>query len=74
MVNIFTDLYYLTFVQELNKTLSGWQPTILPNSTCAFWMLLGRVEDRGVFLCCLSAPVGVGFRLLSGWDSWVIRP
>lgn len=34
MVNIFTDLYYLTFVQELNKSLSGWQPTILPNSTC----------------------------------------
>lgn len=32
MVNIFTDLYYLTFVQELNKSLSGWQPTILPNS------------------------------------------
>lgn len=34
MVNIFTDLYYLTFVQELNKSLSGWQPTILPNSMC----------------------------------------
>lgn len=34
MVNIFTDLYYLTFVQELNKSLSGWQPTLLPNSTC----------------------------------------
>lgn len=34
MVNIFTDLYYLTFVQELNKSLSGWQPTVLPNSTC----------------------------------------
>uniref|UniRef100_A0A8B9FAH0 Zinc finger MYM-type containing 3 n=1 Tax=Amazona collaria TaxID=241587 RepID=A0A8B9FAH0_9PSIT len=32
MVNIFTDLYYLTFVQELNKSLSGWQPTILPNN------------------------------------------
>lgn len=35
MVNIFTDLYYLTFVQELNKSLSGWQPTILPNSMCS---------------------------------------
>lgn len=34
MVNIFTDLYYLTFVQELNKMLSGWQPTVLPNSEC----------------------------------------
>uniref|UniRef100_A0A8C3VBW8 Zinc finger MYM-type containing 3 n=1 Tax=Catharus ustulatus TaxID=91951 RepID=A0A8C3VBW8_CATUS len=33
MVNIFTDLYYLTFVQELNKSLSGWQPTILPNNS-----------------------------------------
>uniref|UniRef100_A0A5F8H1S3 Zinc finger MYM-type containing 3 n=1 Tax=Monodelphis domestica TaxID=13616 RepID=A0A5F8H1S3_MONDO len=33
MVNIFTDLYYLTFVQELNKSLSSWQPTILPNNT-----------------------------------------
>uniref|UniRef100_A0A803XRY8 TRASH domain-containing protein n=1 Tax=Meleagris gallopavo TaxID=9103 RepID=A0A803XRY8_MELGA len=32
MVNIFTDLYYLTFVQELNKSLSGWQPTVLPNN------------------------------------------
>lgn len=32
MVNIFTDLYYLTFVQELNKSLSTWQPTLLPNS------------------------------------------
>lgn len=34
MVNIFTDIYYLTFVQELNKSLSSWQPTILPNSMC----------------------------------------
>uniref|UniRef100_A0A8C9PLL6 Zinc finger MYM-type containing 3 n=1 Tax=Spermophilus dauricus TaxID=99837 RepID=A0A8C9PLL6_SPEDA len=33
MVNIFTDLYYLTFVQELNKSLSTWQPTLLPNNT-----------------------------------------
>lgn len=38
MVNIFTDLYYLTFVQELNRTLSGWQPTVLPNS---MWLLQG---------------------------------
>ncbi|KAI1902744.1 hypothetical protein AGOR_G00019160 [Albula goreensis] len=31
MVNIFTDQYYLTFVQELNKILSRWQPRLSPN-------------------------------------------
>nr|XP_056715181.1 zinc finger MYM-type protein 3 isoform X1 [Euleptes europaea]XP_056715182.1 zinc finger MYM-type protein 3 isoform X1 [Euleptes europaea]XP_056715183.1 zinc finger MYM-type protein 3 isoform X1 [Euleptes europaea] len=47
MVNIFTDLYYLTFVQELNKTLSGWQPTvILPNN-----MVFSRVEEEHLWEC-----------------------
>ncbi|XP_077164848.1 zinc finger MYM-type protein 3 isoform X3 [Paroedura picta] len=47
MVNIFTDLYYLTFVQELNKTLSGWQPTtILPNNT-----VFSRVEEEHLWEC-----------------------
>uniref|UniRef100_A0ABM5EWC9 Zinc finger MYM-type protein 3 n=1 Tax=Pogona vitticeps TaxID=103695 RepID=A0ABM5EWC9_9SAUR len=46
MVNIFTDLYYLTFVQELNKTLSGWQPTILPNSA-----VFSRVEEEHLWEC-----------------------
>ncbi|XP_070616162.1 zinc finger MYM-type protein 3 isoform X2 [Erythrolamprus reginae] len=41
MVNIFTDLYYLTFVQELNKLLNGWQPPVLPNST-----VFSRVEEE----------------------------
>ncbi|XP_008119971.1 zinc finger MYM-type protein 3 isoform X1 [Anolis carolinensis] len=46
MVNIFTDLYYLTFVQELNKILSGWQPTILPNN-----MVFSRVEEEHLWEC-----------------------
>ncbi|NXW46712.1 ZMYM3 protein, partial [Nyctiprogne leucopyga] len=46
MVNIFTDLYYLTFVQELNKTLSGWQPTVLPNNT-----VFSRVEEEHLWEC-----------------------
>ncbi|XP_014818583.1 PREDICTED: zinc finger MYM-type protein 3 isoform X2 [Calidris pugnax] len=46
MVNIFTDLYYLTFVQELNKSLSGWQPTILPNNT-----VFSRVEEEHLWEC-----------------------
>nr|XP_060612118.1 zinc finger MYM-type protein 3 isoform X3 [Anolis sagrei ordinatus] len=46
MVNIFTDLYYLTFVQELNKVLSGWQPTILPNN-----MVFSRVEEEHLWEC-----------------------
>ncbi|KAF7237398.1 Zinc finger MYM-type protein 3 [Varanus komodoensis] len=46
MVNIFTDLYYLTFVQELNKTLSGWQPTILPNNA-----VFSRVEEEHLWEC-----------------------
>ncbi|XP_031800420.1 zinc finger MYM-type protein 3 isoform X1 [Sarcophilus harrisii] len=46
MVNIFTDLYYLTFVQELNKALSSWQPTILPNNT-----VFSRVEEEHLWEC-----------------------
>ncbi|NXL45671.1 ZMYM3 protein, partial [Podilymbus podiceps] len=46
MVNIFTDLYYLTFVQELNKSLSGWQPTVLPNNT-----VFSRVEEEHLWEC-----------------------
>ncbi|XP_067160041.1 zinc finger MYM-type protein 3 isoform X2 [Apteryx mantelli] len=46
MVNIFTDLYYLTFVQELNKSLSGWQPTILPNNA-----VFSRVEEEHLWEC-----------------------
>ncbi|KAM3827752.1 zinc finger MYM-type protein 3 isoform 4-T5 [Vipera latastei] len=46
MVNIFTDLYYLTFVQELNKMLSGWQPTVLPNNT-----VFSRVEEEHLWEC-----------------------
>ncbi|KFP34524.1 Zinc finger MYM-type protein 3, partial [Colius striatus] len=46
MVNIFTDLYYLTFVQELNKSLSGWQPTLLPNNT-----VFSRVEEEHLWEC-----------------------
>ncbi|XP_075619423.1 zinc finger MYM-type protein 3 isoform X3 [Balearica regulorum gibbericeps] len=46
MVNIFTDLYYLTFVQELNKSLSGWQPTVLPNNA-----VFSRVEEEHLWEC-----------------------
>lgn len=46
MVNIFTDLYYLTFVQELNKSLSSWQPTLLPNNT-----VFSRVEEEHLWEC-----------------------
>nr|XP_015206899.1 PREDICTED: zinc finger MYM-type protein 3-like isoform X1 [Lepisosteus oculatus] len=46
MVNIFTDLYYLTFIQELNKILSGWQPGISPNGT-----ILSRVEEEHLWDC-----------------------
>ncbi|XP_032993740.1 zinc finger MYM-type protein 3 isoform X2 [Lacerta agilis] len=46
MVNIFTDLYYLTFVQELNRLLSGWQPTILPNNA-----VFSRVEEEHLWEC-----------------------
>uniref|UniRef100_A0A8D0GBY1 Zinc finger MYM-type containing 3 n=1 Tax=Sphenodon punctatus TaxID=8508 RepID=A0A8D0GBY1_SPHPU len=46
MVNIFTDLYYLTFVQELNRSLSGWQPTVLPNNT-----VFSRVEEEHLWEC-----------------------
>ncbi|KAG9477991.1 hypothetical protein GDO78_013140 [Eleutherodactylus coqui] len=33
MVNIFTDLYYLTFVQELNKILTSWHRSQPPNKS-----------------------------------------
>ncbi|XP_066570849.1 zinc finger MYM-type protein 3 isoform X2 [Amia ocellicauda] len=46
MVNIFTDLYYLTFVQELNKILSGWQPGISPSGG-----ILSRVEEEHLWDC-----------------------
>ncbi|XP_066495978.1 zinc finger MYM-type protein 3 [Tiliqua scincoides] len=46
MVNIFTDLYYLTFVQELNKILNGWQPTVLPNNA-----VFSRVEEEHLWEC-----------------------
>ncbi|XP_043912779.1 zinc finger MYM-type protein 3 isoform X2 [Protopterus annectens] len=46
MVNIFTDLYYLTFVQELNKVLSGWQPSVLQNG-----MIFSRVEEEHLWEC-----------------------
>ncbi|XP_007892255.1 zinc finger MYM-type protein 3 isoform X2 [Callorhinchus milii] len=46
MINIFTDLYYLTFVQELNKMLSGWQPSLLPNG-----LIFSRVEEEHLWEC-----------------------
>ncbi|XP_072451460.1 zinc finger MYM-type protein 3-like isoform X3 [Chiloscyllium punctatum] len=46
MVNIFTDLYYLTFVQELNKMLQGWQPSLLPNG-----LIFSRVEEEHLWEC-----------------------
>ncbi|XP_033876651.3 zinc finger MYM-type protein 3-like isoform X1 [Acipenser ruthenus] len=46
MVNIFTDLCYLTFVQELNKMLKGWQPAISPTGT-----ILSRVEEEHLWDC-----------------------
>nr|XP_033801044.1 zinc finger MYM-type protein 3 isoform X3 [Geotrypetes seraphini] len=46
MVNIFTDLCYLTFVQELNKILAGWQPTTLPNN-----LIFSRVEEQHLWEC-----------------------
>ncbi|XP_041075815.1 zinc finger MYM-type protein 3-like [Polyodon spathula] len=46
MVNIFTDLFYLTFVQELNKMLKGWQPAISPTGT-----ILSRVEEEHLWDC-----------------------
>lgn len=56
MVNIFTDLYYLTFVQELNKSLSGWQPTVLPNSTCLHITLTYHTHNP-FMLFALDPPV-----------------
>uniref|UniRef100_A0A6I8N8F7 Zinc finger MYM-type containing 3 n=1 Tax=Ornithorhynchus anatinus TaxID=9258 RepID=A0A6I8N8F7_ORNAN len=46
MVNIFTDLYYLTFIQELNKSLSSWQPSLLHNNT-----VFSRVEEEHLWEC-----------------------
>ncbi|XP_064206460.1 zinc finger MYM-type protein 3-like isoform X1 [Anguilla rostrata] len=46
MVNIFTDQYYLTFVQELNKILSRWQPRMSPNGDP-----LSQVEEEHLWEC-----------------------
>ncbi|KAJ8401829.1 hypothetical protein AAFF_G00378000 [Aldrovandia affinis] len=46
MVNIFTDQYYLSFVQELNKILSRWQPGMSPNGSA-----LSRVEEEHLWEC-----------------------
>ncbi|KAG7484204.1 hypothetical protein MATL_G00046790 [Megalops atlanticus] len=46
MVNIFTDQYYVTFVQELNKILSGWQPRVSPNGAA-----VSRVEEEHLWEC-----------------------
>lgn len=62
MVNIFTDLYYLTFVQELNKSLSTWQPTLLPNSKgqgpCNPSVLFSMLS-----VCCSKSPGPFGLPL-----------
>ncbi|XP_053555068.1 zinc finger MYM-type protein 3 isoform X2 [Bombina bombina] len=46
MVNIFTDLYYLTFVQELNKILTVWHRSLTPNR-----LLYSRVEEEHLWDC-----------------------
>ncbi|KAJ8348845.1 hypothetical protein SKAU_G00274340 [Synaphobranchus kaupii] len=46
MVNIFTDQYYLTFVQELSKILSRWQPRISPNGAPS-----SQVEEEHLWEC-----------------------
>lgn len=46
MVNIFTDLYYLTFVQELNKILTAWHRNLTPNR-----LMLSRVEEEHLWDC-----------------------
>ncbi|XP_053329690.1 zinc finger MYM-type protein 3 isoform X2 [Spea bombifrons] len=46
MVNIFTDLYYLTFVQELNKILTAWHRNLTPNR-----LIYSRVEEEHLWDC-----------------------
>ncbi|XP_069841610.1 zinc finger MYM-type protein 3 [Dendropsophus ebraccatus] len=46
MVNIFTDLYYLTFVQELNKLLTSWHRSLTPSR-----LILSRVEEEHLWDC-----------------------
>ncbi|XP_063288829.1 zinc finger MYM-type protein 3 isoform X5 [Pelobates fuscus] len=46
MVNIFTDLYYLTFVQELNKILTSWHRNLTPNR-----LIYSRVEEEHLWDC-----------------------
>ncbi|KAG8448282.1 hypothetical protein GDO86_015395 [Hymenochirus boettgeri] len=46
MVNIFTDLYYLTFVQELNKILTAWHHSLTPSR-----LLLSRVHEEHLWDC-----------------------
>ncbi|KAM4662391.1 zinc finger MYM-type protein 3 isoform 2-T2 [Discoglossus pictus] len=46
MVNIFTDLYYLTFVQELNKMLNSWHRSLPPHR-----LIYSRVEEEHLWDC-----------------------
>ncbi|KAM9325763.1 zinc finger MYM-type protein 3 [Gastrophryne carolinensis] len=46
MVNIFTDLYYLTFVQELNKILTAWHRNLAPSR-----LMHSRVEEEHLWDC-----------------------
>ncbi|XP_075691807.1 zinc finger MYM-type protein 3 [Rhinoderma darwinii] len=46
MVNIFTDLYYLTFVQELNKILTSWHRSLAPSR-----LIFSRVEEEHLWDC-----------------------
>lgn len=46
MVNIFTDLYYLTFVQELNKILTSWHCSLIPSR-----LIFSRVEEEHLWDC-----------------------
>ncbi|XP_018602130.1 zinc finger MYM-type protein 3-like isoform X3 [Scleropages formosus] len=46
MVNIFTDQYYTSFVQELNKILNKWQPEVSPDG-----VILTDVEEEHLWDC-----------------------
>ncbi|XP_075040566.1 zinc finger MYM-type protein 3 isoform X3 [Mixophyes fleayi] len=46
MVNIFTDLYYLTFVQELNKILTSWHRSLTSSR-----LIFSRVEEEHLWDC-----------------------
>ncbi|XP_069468475.1 zinc finger MYM-type protein 3 isoform X2 [Ambystoma mexicanum] len=46
MVNIFTDQFYLSFVQELNKLLATWHATAPSQS-----LLFSRVEEEHLWDC-----------------------